>query len=132
MSKVKGFETNADFKGARNAADELAKEFAEISGKKLRRVKHPEIDSQMYGWCDAEEGLPKDDGNARYVFMYKVNSYESVYVYPSSKKFVVWHSITSQNGDEGALNIRNGKFCYTDDLSEHAHTMKAWQNFFTA
>lgn len=31
MSKVKIFETNADFKGARNAADELAKEFVEIS-----------------------------------------------------------------------------------------------------
>lgn len=132
MSKVKGFEANADFKGARKAADELAKEFAEISGKKLRRTKHPEIDSAMYGWCDAKEGLPKDDENARYVFVYKVNSYESVYIYPSSKKIVVWHELTKRCNDEGALSPRNGKCCYVDDLSERAYTMKAWQKFFAA
>lgn len=132
MSNVKRFETNADFEGARNAADGLAKEFAEISGKELCRTKHPEIDSPMYGWCDIEEGLPKDDDNARYVFSYKVNEYESVYIYPSSKKVVVWRSITSQNGDEGALSTRNGKFSYTDSLRERAYTMKAWQRFFTA
>ena len=132
MSKVKVFETNADFEGARNASDELAKEFAEISGKELSRTKHPEIDSPMYGWCDIEEGLPKDDVTACYVFVYKVNSYETVYVYPSSKKIVVWRSITSQNGDEGALNPRNGKYSYTDNLREHAYTMNVWQRFFTA
>lgn len=86
----------------------------------------------MYGWCDAKEGLPKDDNSARYVFAYKVDSYETVYIYPSSKKVVVWRSLTSQNGDEGALNPRNGKYCYTDSLIECAYTMKVWQNFFNA
>ena len=132
MSNVKDFETNADFKSARNAANELAKEFAEISGKKLRRENHPEIDSPMYGWCDANEGLPKDDINARYVFVYKVSPYESVYIYPSSKKIAVWRSLTDQCDDEGALSPRNGQYRYTDDLSERSYTMKAWQKFFGA
>jgi len=128
----KTFEAAADFKGARIAANEIAEEFANISNKKLRHIKHPEIDSPMYGWTDIKEGLPKDDEDARYVFVYKVNSYESVYIYPSSKKIVVWRSLTKKNSDEGALSPRNGKCCYVDDLSERAYTMKAWQKFFAA
>lgn len=128
----KTFEAAADFKGARIAANEIAEEFANISNKKLRHIKHPEIDSPMYGWTDIKEGLPKDDEDARYVFVYKVNSYESVYIYPSSKKVTVWHLLTKKNSDEGAVNPRNGKCSWVDGAFEGAYTMRAWKNFFAA
>lgn len=132
MNKIKIFESNADFKGACDAADELAKEFAEISGKTLCRIKHPEIESQIYGWCYAKDGLPKDDANATYVFVYKVNSYECVYIYPSSKKVAIWHELTNNCDDEGALSPITGEYDWEDDLQEAAYTMNVWQKFFAA
>jgi len=129
----KTFEAAADFKGARIAANEIAEEFANISNKKLRRIsKHPEIDSPMYGWTDIKSGLPEDDENARYVFVYRVNSYEEVFVYPSSKKVTVWRTQTKRNSDEGAVNPRNGKCRWTDGMFEGACTMRAWKKFFAA
>ena len=130
MGKTKGFEANNDFKGALVTANELAAAFAEISGKKLKRIKHPEIDTSMYGWVDLKDGLPEDDSYARYVVVYKVNSYESVYIYPSSKKFVIWHSLTKRCSDEGALNPRNGKFDWPEELRSRAYTLKTWEKYF--
>lgn len=132
MNKIKDFEVNADFKGACNTADELAKEFAEISGKQLCRIKHPEIDSPMYGWRDVKDGLPKDDEDACYIFVYKVNSYECVYIYPSSKKVAVWRSLSNDCDDEGALSPITGEYDWEDDLQEASYTMKVWQKFFAA
>lgn len=131
MRKAKIFEAMANFDAASIMANLLAEEFAKVSGKELHRIDHPEIDSPMYGWTDLKYGLPEDDRDACYVIVYEVDASESVYIYPSSKKIVVWRSITPQSDDEGALNPTTGEYYWEDDMHEAAYSLKTWEKYFS-
>lgn len=126
----KNFEKTNDFNGAKAAAVEIAKQFTDISGKVLKPIEHPEIDSELYGWLNAENGIPNDP-NARFVFAFDVNDYETVFIYPTSQKVVIWHSLTENNfEEEGALDPNTDEYEWQDEMFDSAYSLNIWKKYF--
>jgi hypothetical protein len=137
----KNFEMNLDFNGARNKADQMAKEFTRLTGIGLK-FDHFYIDSPYYGYIDKLEDYPEDDPDSWFVFTFDEvdNHYEDVSFIPTLNKVMVWRSLNDDNpywdaddeedyGAEGAVDPITGFADWEDELEDAAYPLSAWKHY---
>ena len=135
------FEKKLDLEGAREAADQMAKDFTNITGIELN-FSHFYIDSPCHGYIDKLEDFPKDDPDSVFVFRFNEadNSYESVSMIPSLNKVMVWRSLDDDNpygnaddeenyGAEGAVDPRTGVASWENELEDGSYPLAAWASY---
>ena len=134
------FEKKLDLEGARKVADQMAKDFTNMTGIELS-FSHFYIDSPCYGYIDKLEDFPKDDKYSLFVFRFNEsdNHYESVSMIPSLNKAMVWRSLNDDNpywnedeedyGAEGAVDPKTGIASWEDELEDGAYQLAAWANY---
>lgn len=135
------FEKKLDLEGARKVADQMAKDFTNMTGIELN-FSHFYIDSPCYGYIDKLENFPKDDKYSLFVFRFREadNRYESVSMIPSLNKVMVWRELNDDNpywnaddeedyGAEGAVDPETRIASWEDELEDGAYTLAAWANY---
>jgi len=133
------FEKKLNLEGARKAADQMAKDFTNMTGIELN-FSNFYIDSPCYGYIDKLEDFPKDDPDSLFVFQFSEadNHYENVSMIPSLNKVMVWRSLSDDNpydmdgedgGSEGAVNPATGFADWEDELKDGSYPLEAWANY---
>ena len=132
-NKFESFESDLDEDGAREAANRLAKQFAQMVGVRLTRSDQPEIvDSPMFGWLRGNEVEDiAEDPDAAYTFAYDVAGHPgaTVYVRPTEGTICVWQSLEDGVDGEGAVDPKTGECNWNDDISSGAYPLSSWNGF---
>ena len=123
--KCESFESDLDERGARAAANRLAKQFANMIGSSVRPddLGDDVILSPTYGWLSVDRAdEAADDPDARFVFNYALDDGFSLNVFPSDGK-------VNLISEDGYSVSPDGEIIDYDEADLYASPLSDWRSF---